>query len=63
MVLAAAAQEGLWLKQLEEEINPQSKDRLMCISSNNQGAIKLAQNDAYHPSSKHIDVRYHFLRE
>ena len=32
----------------------------MCISSDNQGAIKLAQ---YDPRSKHIDVRYHFLRE
>lgn len=29
----------------------------------NQGAIKLAENDAYRPRTKHIDVKYHALRE
>ena len=29
----------------------------------NQGAIQIAQNTVTNSNSKHIDVRYHFLRE
>ena len=29
----------------------------------NQGAVQLAQNPVINSSSKHIDVRHHFLRE
>jgi hypothetical protein len=29
----------------------------------NQGCIKLAENPVVHGRSKHIDVRYHFIRE
>ena len=28
----------------------------------NQGAIALAKNPVYHQRSKHIDIRYHFIR-
>ena len=28
----------------------------------NQGAIKLAKNPIFHQRSKHIDIRYHFIR-
>lgn len=29
----------------------------------NQSAIKLTKNDELHKRTKHIDVRYHFIRE
>ena len=29
----------------------------------NQGAMKLAQNPVFHERSKHIDIRYHFIRD
>lgn len=29
----------------------------------NQSAIKLIKNPEYHKRTKHIDVRYHFIRE
>ncbi len=29
----------------------------------NQGAMSMTQNPAYHDRSKHIDIRYHFIRE
>ena len=29
----------------------------------NQSAIKLAKNPEYHKRTKHIDIRYHYLRE
>ena len=29
----------------------------------NQGAIALAKDNKYHARTKHIDLRYHFIRE
>jgi hypothetical protein len=29
----------------------------------NQGAIKLVHNPVFHERTKHIEVRYHFMRE
>ena len=29
----------------------------------NQGAIALAKNPVHHNRTKHIDIRYHFIRE
>jgi hypothetical protein len=31
--------------------------------SDNQGTIKLAQNPVEHTRTKHIDIRYHFIRD
>ena len=33
------------------------------ILADNQGAIKLASNPQFHDRSKHIDIRYYFVRE
>ena len=32
------------------------------LNVDNQGAINLAKNPMYHKRSKHIDVKYHFIR-
>ncbi len=29
----------------------------------NQSAIHLAKNECYHPRTKHIDVRHHYIRQ
>lgn len=33
------------------------------IHSDSQSAIHLCKNPVYHEKTKHIDVRYHFIRE
>ncbi|GMF64476.1 unnamed protein product [Phytophthora fragariaefolia] len=33
------------------------------IYEDNQGAIALAKNPEFHKRTKHIDIRYHFVRE
>ena len=33
------------------------------INNDNQGAIGLVKNPVKHQKSKHIDIRYHFMRE
>ena len=39
--------------------------KAICISFylDNQSAIKLIKNPKFHKRSRHIDVRYHFVRE
>eukprot|EP00253_Pinus_taeda_P003453 PITA_03453 len=55
-----ASKEAIWLKGLLDEIGrTQEKVNVLCDS---QSAIHLATNLAYHSRTKHIDVRYHFLR-
>ena len=52
--------EEIWLKGLLDEIGrTQEKVNVFCDS---QSAIHLATNPAYHSKTKHIDVRYHFVR-
>lgn len=33
------------------------------IKCDNQSAIKLGNCDGYRPRSKHIDIRYHYIRD
>ena len=57
-----AAKEAIWLRRLISELFPipTSPITLYC---NNQAAIKLAHDDNYHVQTKHIDIRYHFIRQ
>ena len=55
-----ACKEAIWLKGLLDEIGrTQEKVNVFCDS---QSAIHLVINLAYHNKTKHIDVRYHFVR-
>ncbi len=62
MAISAAIQEGIWLKQLGDELDPTLRKpvELFC---DNESTIKLTKLDAYRPRTKHIDVRYHFARD
>ena len=64
MALASATQEALYLKQLLTEIDPQfDKTKVITLFEDNQGTIALVNNPVYHQRTKHIDIRYHFIRE
>ena len=60
--LAAAVQESLWMKQLLEDIGPEEINQITVLEDN-QSAIHMATNPRYHGRSKHIDLKYHFIRE
>ena len=60
MALAAATQEALFLHQLLDRFLQQQS---VSIYADNQGTISLASRRATEKRSKHIDIRYHFLRE
>jgi hypothetical protein len=57
-----AAKEGIWLRNFVSEIRGEEK-KPVTISCDNQGAIALAKDNKYHARTKHIDLRYHFIRE
>jgi hypothetical protein len=62
MALCESVKEVIWLRMLLDELGlPQVNPSK--ILEDNQGCIKLAENPVVHGRSKHIDVRYHFIRE
>ena len=64
MSLSAATSEALYLKQLIKEIDPKYNcSNAVIIYEDNQGAISLVDNPVHHQRTKHIDIRYHFIRE
>ena len=59
IALATATQE---VRQLLKDLqNEQAKPTV--IYEDNQFAICIAQNPQYHSKTKHIDIKYHFVRE
>jgi hypothetical protein len=58
---AYVACQGVWLARLVNELLDQERIRVK-IKVDNQSAIALCKNPVYHERSKHIDVKYHFVR-
>ena len=56
-----AAKEALWLRSLISSIfnAPPPTTTLNC---NNQSTIALARDGQFHARTKHIDIRFHFIR-
>ena len=50
-------------EQMEDVDPPQSSRAATTIFVDNQGAMKLAENPLFHNRTKHIDIRYHFIRD
>ncbi|GJV36690.1 ribonuclease H-like domain, reverse transcriptase, RNA-dependent DNA polymerase [Tanacetum coccineum] len=58
----AAATQALWLKRLLGKLT-QSQEEKITIQVDNKSAIALMKNPVFHGRSKHIDIKYHFIRE
>jgi hypothetical protein len=59
---AAAACQGIWLSRLLADLMG-TKEMPVKLLMDNMSAIALSRNPVHHDRSKHIDTRYHFLRE
>ncbi|XP_071729312.1 uncharacterized mitochondrial protein AtMg00810-like [Rutidosis leptorrhynchoides] len=53
---------AIWLRNLLSELNFEMKEATN-IRVDNKSAIELAKNPVHHERSKHIDARFHFIRE
>ena len=62
MALSEACSEVAWLTSLQREIGYRPNFPVPLVSDN-QGGIFLAINPAHDRRLKHVDIRYHFIRE
>ncbi|KAE8952645.1 hypothetical protein PF011_g32645 [Phytophthora fragariae] len=62
MALSLLVQELIHLRQMLQEIKVKQKAATK-VFVDNESAMKLASNPAFHSRTKHIDVRHHFIRE
>jgi len=62
-----AAKEAIWLQrllcQLRVDCSQSNTPRPVNILGDNRGALALAKNPIFHARTKHVDIRYHFVRE
>lgn len=60
--LAEGCQELIWTKRLLEEMTDEMM-KSITVFEDNQSCIKLVEGDRIERRSKHIDVRYFFVRD
>ena len=63
VALSSAGQEAVWLKTLLNDLKVFSIKEPMLIFEDNQSAICLAKNPRDHPKTKHISIKFHYIRE
>lgn len=61
IALSSAVKEALWMRQLMMEVDEIEGPTM--VYCDNKSAIELGSKEAYRPRSKHIDLRYHHIRE
>jgi hypothetical protein len=65
MAITEAAKEVTWLRQFMAEILSRPNDAIknVTIFTDNQAAKLWCENDQDHNRSKHVDTKYHFVRD
>ena len=65
MALASTFQEAIWMRKLLKSlnINLENTSHPTVVFEDNQSAICMSKNQQCHGQSKHIDIKYHFVRE
>ena len=62
IALCSATQEAIWLRRLLASVG-QQQNSPTTIYEDNEGAISLSKNPRNNSRTKHIDIKYHFVRE
>lgn len=61
IALAESVKEAIWLKgSISAMIKGKCEAKIFC---DNQSALALSKNPTFHDRKKHIDVRFHYVRE
>ncbi|KAF4146307.1 Reverse transcriptase (RNA-dependent DNA polymerase) [Phytophthora infestans] len=60
---ATAVQDCLWVKQLIDELKLRVKGDNVILHVDNQSAIKNMENDVTTARMKHINIKFHFIRD
>jgi hypothetical protein len=62
MASSQASCEAIWLRKILVDLFDTKLDPTT-IYRDNQSCIKLSENPVFHDRSKHIEIRYHFIRD
>ena len=62
IALAGAVQECVWLQRLMIDLNLPD-DKPTSLYEDNQAAIAISKNPQFHGRTKHIDIKFHYVRE
>lgn len=60
--MSATSREAVWLRRLLSDVECPCAGATT-IYVDNQSAIRLVKNPEFHKRTKHIDIRYHYVRE
>lgn len=64
VALDVATSEACWLKSIVSEFSQiDSENYVITLFEDNQSSIKVAYNPEHHKRMKHLDIKYHFIRE
>ncbi|GAB2278532.1 hypothetical protein Dimus_039298 [Dionaea muscipula] len=61
IAITEAFKEALWIQRLLKEIK--LIDHCCTVYTDSQSALHLCKNPVFHDRTKHIDVKYHFVRD
>ena len=62
IAINAATKEAIYIKSILQQLGFYNQDKFPIYSDNN-GALLLAKNPVFHGRTKHIAVKYHYIRE
>ncbi|XMA13681.1 hypothetical protein WAI453_006472 [Rhynchosporium graminicola] len=64
VAMCAFAREASWIRQVLKELGYNKPDsRSVEMQCDNQGALSLSENPELHQRTKHIDIKFHYLRQ
>ena len=58
----ALEEEALWMRQLLTNLSV-NVEKPITIYEDNQSVFAMSKNPQFHGRSKHIDIKYHFVRD
>jgi hypothetical protein len=62
IALSVAVREAVWLRKLLTDLFDHEMDPTT-IHCDNQSCVKLSENPVFHDRSKHIEIKYHYIRD
>jgi hypothetical protein len=62
IALSVAVHEAVWLHKLLADLFGHVLDSTV-IHCDNQSCVKLSENPVFHDKSKHIEIKYHYIRD
>ena len=63
IVASETAKSIVWMDRLLKDVSVISDEKMPTLYIDNQSAIKLIGNPEFHERCKHIEMRYHFVRQ